>query len=209
MTISFPVRRILDDSHTNQFLCFRGENSAKGDCTPYEWLAASQPQRYEEVCQCAGMLMHAGLMPYAKYRRFLQRELNLDTFIERQLNDTRYIARATAEFLRCLFNADHHVLGVKGQLTAELRHHWGIENLSSAAGQSGLAGAKEAAAGRKEPGRPPPPCDRRGGYRPDQPQTLAGANPQIQREGGTTVTGRIASDPWEAFRDDLKRAVRR
>ena len=46
-----------------------------------------------------------------------------------EVDDTRYIAKATGEYLRCLFDANHHVLGLKGQLTAELRWHWGIQTL--------------------------------------------------------------------------------
>ena len=75
--------------------------------------------------------MHKGLMPYGKYRRFLQKELDLDNFIARQLTDTAYISSATAEYLRCLFERDHHVLGLKGQHTAELRRQWGLNNILS------------------------------------------------------------------------------
>ena len=41
-------------------------------------------------------------LPYNKRRRFTQKELELDKFIERQLNDTRYISRAALEYLRAL-----------------------------------------------------------------------------------------------------------
>jgi len=124
-----PYSRCLDSSQNNLVVCFRDANVDKGDRTPYEWLVHSRPQQYEELCQRAAGLLHEGRIPYAKYRRFVLKELKLDDFIQRQLNDTRYIARVTAEYLRCLFDADHHVLGVKGQLTAVLRHQWGLENL--------------------------------------------------------------------------------
>jgi len=124
-----PYSRCLDDSQNNKVVCFRRENEDKADRTPYEWLAAAQPERYERICQRASRWMKDGRISYPKYRRFLQKELKLDDFIERQLNDTRYIARATSEYLRCLFDADHAVLGLKGQLTAELRWRWGLETL--------------------------------------------------------------------------------
>ena len=68
-------------------------------------------------------------MPYAKYRRFIQRNWNWTSFIARQLTDTGYITKATMEYLRYLFEKDHEVLGLKGQLTAELRYHWGLETI--------------------------------------------------------------------------------
>src|SRR5690606_20858103 len=99
----------------------RRENDDKGDRTPYEWLAAKDPKKYEQVCQRAKKLS------YSKYRKFLQKELELDDFIARQLTDTAYITKATSEYLKCLFEKDHQVLGLKGQLTSELRWHWGLE----------------------------------------------------------------------------------
>jgi len=73
--------------------------------------------------------MHKGLIRYGKYRKFLQKELDLEHFIARQLTDTGYISRATVEYLRCLFESDHDVLGLKGQHTAELRRQWGLNSV--------------------------------------------------------------------------------
>jgi len=203
-----PYSRCLDDSQNNKVVCFRQANADKGNRTPYEWLADAQPQRYEETCQRVASLLRQGQMPYAKYRRFLQKELDLDTFIERQLNDTRYIAKVTAEYLRCLFDSPHRVLGVKGQLTAELRHHWGIANL--------LAELPDSPAWQEQ-GKLRPGEKNRADHRHHaidavvialtnrrRLQELA----EIRREGGTAITGRIALDPWLTFREDLMRAVR-
>ena len=124
-----PRSRTLDDSQVNKVVCLRSANADKGNQTPREWLADAKPEQYEQVCQRAGSLMRAGKIPYTKYRRFIQKELELDKFIARQLTDTGYITKATAEYMRCLFEKDHKVLGLKGQLTAELRWHWGLETI--------------------------------------------------------------------------------
>src|SRR5690606_20275253 len=46
-----PYSRCLDDSLMNKVVCFREANGEKGQRTPYEWLASTDPQRYEQVCQ--------------------------------------------------------------------------------------------------------------------------------------------------------------
>ncbi len=124
-----PYSRSLDDSQSNKVLAHRQCNRDKGQRTPYEWLAETDPQRYDRICRHMGSLLQKKLIPYGKYRKFLQKELDLDQFIARQLADTGYIARATAEYLRCLFESDHHVLGLKGQHTAELRRQWGLNSV--------------------------------------------------------------------------------
>jgi CRISPR-associated endonuclease Csn1 len=183
-------------------------NAHKGDCTPYEWLAHARAQQYEEVCQRAAKLMRDGRIPYAKYRRFLQKELKLDDFIERQLNDTRYIARVTAEYVRCLFDADHYVLGVKGQLTAELRHQWGIENL--------LAELPDSPAWQEQNDLRPGEKNR-ADHRHHAIDAVVialtdrrrlGQLSRLRMRGGTDVTGELVLDPWLAFRQDLKDAAR-
>ncbi|MEM6329507.1 MAG: type II CRISPR RNA-guided endonuclease Cas9 [Planctomycetota bacterium] len=126
-----PRSRCLDDSQANKVVCFEEYNKEKGQRTPHEWLADSEPERYDAVCQRAASLLRKGLMPYPKYRRFMQKELKVDGFIARQLNDTGYICRATVEYLQLLFDKPSQVLGLKGQLTAELRWQWGLDTILS------------------------------------------------------------------------------
>lgn len=115
-----PRYRSLDNSMMNRVVCFRDENRLKGDRTPYEWLAAVDPEKYDRVLQ------HAKDLPYAKLRRFRQQEITLDDFVSRQLSDTAYITRKVHEYVQCL-GVD--VVCTKGQLTADLRHHWGLNDV--------------------------------------------------------------------------------
>lgn len=204
-----PRARTLDDSQANKVVCLRDANASKGNQTPYEWLAGSEPDRYEQLCQRAGGLLRAGKMPYAKYRRFIQKELDLDKFIARQLTDTGYITRATAEYLRCLFNQPHDVLGLKGQLTAELRWHWGLDTILQELPDS--PGWQEAEAGRLRVGEKNR-ADHR--HHAIDAVVLALTNrsrlhrlADIFRRGGARQHGEILLDPWPTFREDVSQRV--
>ncbi len=124
-----PRSRTLDDSQTNKVLCFRDSNQAKGNRTPHEWLASSNPAQFDEIIQRANILLRSGKLPYTKYKKLLQKEVNTDEFVSRQLVDTAYITKVTGEYLRCLFESDQQILGLKGALTAELRWQWGLETI--------------------------------------------------------------------------------
>jgi CRISPR-associated endonuclease Csn1 len=124
-----PRSRTLDDSQANKVLCFRQANAEKGNRTPYEWLAQKDPDRYEALTGRVLSLLKSNGYAFPKYQKFLLKELKLDDFVKRQLVDTAYITVATTEYLRCMFDADHHVLGLKGRLTSELRWRWGLETL--------------------------------------------------------------------------------
>lgn len=124
-----PYSRSLDNSQTNKVVCHRECNIGKGNKTPFEWLASSRPGDFEALSQRALRLLREKQIPYAKYKKLMQKSVNVDEFIERQLVDTGYIARVAGEFLRCLFEEPHSVLGVKGIFTSELRYQWGLHSL--------------------------------------------------------------------------------
>ncbi|MBE0536524.1 MAG: type II CRISPR RNA-guided endonuclease Cas9 [Phycisphaerae bacterium] len=115
-----PYSRSLDDSYMNKTLCHVKENVDKGNETPYEYYAGKHPERWDEILQ------RIKLLPYAKRRRFWQKEVVLDNFIQRQLNDTRYITKEVVRYLKQLTS---NVQGTKGQVTAELRHQWGLNSV--------------------------------------------------------------------------------
>jgi CRISPR-associated endonuclease Csn1 len=121
-----PLSLSHDNSQSNKVVCHRRCNADKGQRTPYEWLADADPGRFDAICQRGHSLLRGGTLSYGKYRKLQRRHVDSKEFLERQLVDTGYIARATAEYLRCLFGEGHAVLGLKGQYTATLRHHWGL-----------------------------------------------------------------------------------
>ncbi|HNS22185.1 MAG TPA: type II CRISPR RNA-guided endonuclease Cas9 [Sedimentisphaerales bacterium] len=122
-----PYDRSLDDSYMNLTLCEAHENiHVKKSQTPYETYS-HDPQRFEQILE----RVNKSKMPYAKRRRFWQQEVDLDTQIQRELNDTRYIC---AEVVRYLRQLGISVQGTRGKITAELRHQWGLDGIFSELG---------------------------------------------------------------------------
>ena len=114
-----PYDRSLDDSYMNKTLCHVIENRKKGDQTPYETYSHDE-EKYEQIKQ------RIKVLPWPKRRKFLQKEINLDECIKRELNDTRYICKEVVGYLRELGVS---VRGTKGRITYELRHQWGLNNI--------------------------------------------------------------------------------
>ncbi len=124
-----PYSISLDDSFANKTLCEATFNREKGERTPYEFYEKNPSSSlwggvhcWEEVEERA---FH--LLPYPKAQRFIRRK-NPDTneFIRRQLNDTRYMGKKAVEYLSSICK---DVKAFPGQLTAELRHLWGLNNI--------------------------------------------------------------------------------
>lgn len=177
-----PYSRSLDDSLMNKVVCFTQENRGKDQQTPYEWMAATNPERYDTICQ------RAEVLPYPKRRKFIQKDVNLDDFIARQLVDTGYISRASAEYLRCLFDKPHRVLGLKGQLTAELRWQWGLGAKNRDDHTHHAVDAIIVALTNRS-----------------RLQHLS----KIRKSGGTRTTGEVLPEPWEDFRENVEESISR
>lgn len=121
-----PWSRSLDDSYINKTLCFADENRNKGERTPYEYYIQQGENKWQEVVERAKDLF-AHPDTYAKFKRFVSDEIpDLDKFINRQLSDTRYISKATKDYLKKVCN-DVNV--APGQLTSKLRVMWGLNSL--------------------------------------------------------------------------------
>ena len=112
-----PYSRTLDDSYMNKTLSLASANRRKGDRTPHEW-RSGDPEGFDKMRQRVFSMKE---MPYSKKKRFEQKEIELDKFIERQLNDTRYISREASAYLKQLGSG---VQVTTGQATAALRRSW-------------------------------------------------------------------------------------
>jgi CRISPR-associated endonuclease Csn1 len=199
-----PYPRSLDDSLMNKVVCFRSENSqgvnpsAKGDRTPHEWLAAFAPQKYERVLQRARDL------PYPKLKRFYQESVELTDFFARQFVDTAYITTQVQQYVQCLGAV---VVCPKGQHTAQLRWHWGLDTvLSELADSPAWQAASNFRPGEKNR------ADHR--HHAIDAVVIALTNESrlqqlaaIRRAGGTETTGEVLPDPWPHFRQTVKDAI--
>ncbi|MEG9490657.1 type II CRISPR RNA-guided endonuclease Cas9 [Mannheimia indoligenes] len=125
---ALPFSRTWDDSQNNKVLVLAGENQNKGNQTPFEWLGKDEHQWALLVARVNGCRF-----PYAKKQRILTKKLDEQGFIERNLNDTRYIARFLVNFVRenlhLTGKGKNRVFASNGQITAFLRGRWGLSKV--------------------------------------------------------------------------------
>ncbi len=125
----FPYSRSGDDSYLNKTLCFSSENKRKGNRTPYEYYFKEFGQaKWEDVkSKVLRLFYDTKEFPnrYKKFERFASEKFN-DDFISRQLNDTRYISKEAKNYLRKICD---NINVYPGQMTAKLRHHWGLNSI--------------------------------------------------------------------------------
>lgn len=124
----FPWSRSLNDSFNNKTLCFADENRAKGNKTPFEFYSTQGDKKWEEIkLQALSCFKTKANYPncYNKFKHFVKKKHDED-FISRQLNDTRYISKEAKNYLSKICS---NVLVAPGQMTATLRHHWGLNSI--------------------------------------------------------------------------------
>lgn len=121
-----PFSRSQDDSMANKTLCYAHENrEVKRNRTPYE--AYGNTPRWEEMRQRVARFKCGR----HKKKLFSLQEIP-EGFVERQLNDTRYITRQVLQFCQDL---GCEVTATTGKATAALRHQWGLNSLLGEDGQ--------------------------------------------------------------------------
>ena len=125
-------RRTLDDSAGNKVLCMRQANRDKGDRSPFEAFGGSPPgYDYDAILALAGKL------PDNKKWRFLpdamERFEDESGFLDRQLNETRYLSRTARAYLAHLYDEQTQgkifVRVIPGRMTALLRRGWELEGM--------------------------------------------------------------------------------
>jgi len=131
-----PLSRTLDDSYNNKTLCFTDENRMKGNFSPYE---ACQNKNWS--FDHGEILDRVSHLPRKKRYRFdmdaMERwEKTEGGFIARQLTDTQYLSKVAKRYLESIYPDDgkRHVRVIPGQLTAKLRHQWGLNSILSGDG---------------------------------------------------------------------------
>jgi CRISPR-associated endonuclease Csn1 len=211
-----PRSQSLDDSRGNLALCFKAENQAKGNRTVAEWLGESS-DRYREVLQHAEKCVRSDGLPAGVVNRLRQVHVDASEFLERQLNDTKYMSRLAMEYLQMLYPPEARVgekavRATRGGLTAELRRAWGLnhvlEHFCNAKGEVVVDEAKEA--GRKTR------ADHRH-HAIDAAVIACSSRRTLQRlqnyyeHGGAhaRLSGGLSFvPPWSSMRDDVASAAR-
>lgn len=125
----FPWSRSLNDSFNNKTLCYATENNAKGNKTPYEYYSKQGDQKWEAIklqaLNCFKDKYPSYPNAYNKFKYFVQKKHD-NGFINRQLNDTRYISKEIKNYLSKICN---NVSVAPGQMIAILRYHWGLNGI--------------------------------------------------------------------------------
>ncbi|MEX0921998.1 MAG: type II CRISPR RNA-guided endonuclease Cas9 [Rhodovibrionaceae bacterium] len=199
-----PRSRSQDNSYLNQVLCMTEANQDKGQRTPWEWKGTSDPGWWDtfdarvRALNIKGIKKRNLLMP-----NFDEREQG---FVERNLNDTKYAARALLSVLRELYTdqgepdpASEGYLGKTtrrlfarpGAVTAILRRAWGLGGIKDRADSRHHAlDALICAAARSE----------------WLLNALTRQYQQVEVENRGKWTP-FVPPPWEGFRDDAIQAL--
>lgn len=205
----WPRSRSLDDSFVNKTLCYHEENRArKRGRTPFE-AYHGDTHAWEAMLDRVRRFKGDFRARREKLRRFQAEEIDPD-FTNRHLSDTRYIARAAADYLGLLYggrneaSADPDSPGTQrietptGQLTAWLRTGWGIDRLLGDRPEKNRADHRHHAIDAIVVAL----SDVRA------VQTLARAATQADRLGKRRAFETIdAPEGWDRFRNDIEEAV--
>ncbi|MGN1245646.1 MAG: type II CRISPR RNA-guided endonuclease Cas9, partial [Muribaculaceae bacterium] len=139
-----PQARYFDDSFSNKVICEAAVNKLKGKLLGYEFIKA----HHGEIVDC-GFNKNVEILDVDAYERLVakmyatnkaKREKLMmddipDSFIARQLNDSRYMSRYILSLLSRIVRDDDeqestskHVIPVNGAITDRLKQDWGVNN---------------------------------------------------------------------------------
>lgn len=121
-----PRQRYFDDSNNNKVLAFKRENQSKNNLTAYEYMKSKGEKDFESYKLLVKNLEKNRLITKIKANNLLVEEVPSD-FVERQLNDTRYISRIVARELE-LF-CPGAVRFTIGAITDHLKDIWKVNEI--------------------------------------------------------------------------------
>ena len=123
-----PWSRTWDDSMSNKVVCTVSANRDKGNRSPHEAFG-NDPPGYDYQA----MLDRAARLPGNKSWRFqpdaMDKFEDEGGFLDRQLNETRYLSRTARIYLAHLYDENQRVRVIPGRMTALLRRGWGLEGI--------------------------------------------------------------------------------
>lgn len=117
-----PQSKFFDDSFSNKVLVPRDANLKKGNLTALDYLENEGKSRLEKFLYVIKELYDRKEISKAKFEKLQKRSIDVgDSFIERDLRDTQYIAKKAKEIL---FDVTNAVVSTSGQITDKLREEW-------------------------------------------------------------------------------------
>ncbi len=121
-----PFSRTLNDGVGNKILCTRQSNRDKSNKTPFE--AWGHTDKWQSIVDRAERL--PGRKPSLFKESAVENFLGDKDFLDRQLNDTAYLSRASKQYLSAIC-PPNCIWVSTGKLTGMLRGKWGLNALLS------------------------------------------------------------------------------
>ncbi len=126
-----PRSRSADDSMANKVLVMSKANQDKTNRTPFEWFG-HDAQAWERYETRINTMTNRSKMGMGKINRLLKKNFDENSekeFLSRNLNDTRYMARAIKTYCENYWKLAHEDDKLRiqirsGKLTSELRGRW-------------------------------------------------------------------------------------
>ncbi|MCC8146249.1 MAG: type II CRISPR RNA-guided endonuclease Cas9 [Bacteroidales bacterium] len=140
-----PQARYYDDSFSNKIICERSVNKDKGGRLACEYIRQEGGKEVE-----LGNGKRVAIFSFDEYEDFIKRNFKNsslkkkkllmdeipDTFIERQMNDTRYISRYIKGLLSNIVREENdqeatskNIISVTGAITSKLKEDWGLNDI--------------------------------------------------------------------------------
>ncbi|MBS1619277.1 MAG: type II CRISPR RNA-guided endonuclease Cas9 [Bacteroidetes bacterium] len=126
-----PQSRLFDDSFSNKVFCSRKQNQDKGNQTAWDYMNSRGEEALSAYLAKVDELYKSKNISRAKRDKLLMSSDAIpEDFINRQLNETRYIVRKAKEILAPLLpEKEHSIVSTSGSVTAFLRHEWGWDDV--------------------------------------------------------------------------------
>lgn len=139
-----PRARFFDDSQSNKVICESAVNKRKGQMLGYEFIKNNHGEIIEtsfgntvkvlSVAEYEELVSQDYKNNSAKMKKLLMDDIPED-FIQRQLNDSRYISKLATSLLSNIVRDDdeldsisRHVIPCNGNITDRLKKDWGIND---------------------------------------------------------------------------------
>lgn len=125
-----PQSRHFDDSFNNKTVCLRAVNKDKNNRTALEYIQDGSHSSEITLLPLDNYIAQVKSIFKGRKREYLLMVEPPSDFVNRQLNDTRYITRKIIELLRNVPIADEQhtdpVVPTNGKITNELKATWGL-----------------------------------------------------------------------------------
>ncbi len=122
-----PKSRIFSDAMSNLVLAHVKENREKGQMTAYEYLEGKGHNLLKNYEELVSKLYNEKKITKSKFSNLMMKGGDIPSdFLERQLNDTRYISREALNILKQVFPK---VYSTSGSITDLLKQNWQLNHV--------------------------------------------------------------------------------